>query len=354
MDYKYLVCTRCFTFNQSNYIEDAMNGFAMQETTFPFVTVIIDDASTDGEPDVIRKYLREHFQEPFRNEETEYANIICANHKNNPNSQFVVLFLKYNHYSIKKDKFKYLTEWLNNAKYHAICEGDDYWIDSMKLQKQVSFLESHSDFGLIASACRSFVQLEQHFYDAVHDKEMELTFEDLLFDNGFATCTVLFKKEYTIEYKNTIKKRWQTGDYPLWLYIALQARVYRLADCTAVYRVLQSSASHSKDPEKALAFKLSTMDCTNYFVDKYGLEESKAKELYKQGAQNLLRRGMFFQYRPFVTEAISYLKKHNLPVGFRYHICYALLSMKITKRAVRMFQRIRKFIKKNVLKNIKR
>ena len=74
---KYMVCTRCFTYNQAPYIVDAMNGFAMQETTFPVVSLIVDDASTDGEPDVIRKYISENFQKPFRNVETDDAFIIC-------------------------------------------------------------------------------------------------------------------------------------------------------------------------------------------------------------------------------------------------------------------------------------
>lgn len=143
-----MVCTRCFTFNHAPYIVDAMDGFTMQETTFPVVTVIVDDASTDGEQDVIRQYLSEHFEEPYRTEETEYAHIICANHKTNPNCHFVVVLLKYNHYSINKDKLPYLSKWLDNAKYHALCEGDDYWIDRCKLQLQYDVLEKNKDLVL--------------------------------------------------------------------------------------------------------------------------------------------------------------------------------------------------------------
>lgn len=146
--YKYKVCTRCITYNHAPYIEDAMNGFTMQETTFPVITLIIDDASTDGEPEVIRQYLSENFQEPYRTEETDDYNLICANHKTNENCIFVVFLLKYNHYSIKKPKMPYLSEWLDNSKYHALCEGDDYWTCSQKLQKQVDFLDRHPDFSL--------------------------------------------------------------------------------------------------------------------------------------------------------------------------------------------------------------
>lgn len=197
-----MVATRCFTFNHAPYIEDAMNGFATQETTFPVVTLIIDDASTDGEPEVIRKYIAEHFQSPYRVEETEYANIICAKHKTNENCDFVVFLLKYNHHSIKKPKMPYLSKWLDNAKYHAICEGDDYWTDSHKLQRQVDFLKSHPDY----SMC---------FHNAIVDRK-EQNLENTVFAD-------LQTREYT---PNELTIRWLTPTASL-LYVA---------DCDDLYR----------------------------------------------------------------------------------------------------------------------
>ena len=59
-DYKWMVRVRCMTFNHASYIEDAMNGFTIQQTDFPFVCTIIDDASTDGEQEVIKNYLQDN------------------------------------------------------------------------------------------------------------------------------------------------------------------------------------------------------------------------------------------------------------------------------------------------------
>ena len=59
--YKYLVCVHCMTYNHASYITDALNGFTMQQTTFPFVCTIVDDASTDGEQEAIRNYLEASF-----------------------------------------------------------------------------------------------------------------------------------------------------------------------------------------------------------------------------------------------------------------------------------------------------
>ena len=150
-DFNFLVRVSCMTYNQAHYIVDAMNGFCMQETSFPFVCTIVDDASTDGEQEVIQDYLNKYFildgNEDYHHNETEDYVRFFARHKTNSNCYFVVVYLKYNHYSIKKPKAPYFKEW-TNTKYVACCEGDDYWIDSKKLQMQVDFMESHPDYSL--------------------------------------------------------------------------------------------------------------------------------------------------------------------------------------------------------------
>jgi glycosyltransferase involved in cell wall biosynthesis len=142
------------TFGHAPYIVDAMNGFTMQETNFPFVCVIVDDASIDGEQEVIKNYLNEYFdledKEVLREEETGDYELTFARHKTNRNCYFAVLLLKYNHYSIKKSKKPYIAEW-NNTKYIALCEGDDYWIAPEKLQRQVSYMENNPHCSLTIS-----------------------------------------------------------------------------------------------------------------------------------------------------------------------------------------------------------
>ncbi len=148
---KYLVCVRCYTFNQANYIVDALNGFTMQKTSFPFICTILDDASTDGEQEVLSKYLDDNFSlddtSTYRREETNDYIMVFAQHKNNHNCFFAVYYLKYNHYRIKKSKLDYIAEW-SDAKYIATCEGDDYWFDRSKLQDQVDFMEQHPEHSL--------------------------------------------------------------------------------------------------------------------------------------------------------------------------------------------------------------
>ena len=57
----YLVGIRCYTYNHAPYIEYALNGFTMQQTNFPFIAMVVDDASTDGEQKVISSYVEKYF-----------------------------------------------------------------------------------------------------------------------------------------------------------------------------------------------------------------------------------------------------------------------------------------------------
>jgi len=149
------VSVRCMTYNQAAYIEDAMNGFCMQKTDFPFVCIVMDDASTDGEQEVIKKYLESHFDMDDRNhlkrKETDDYKLIFTRHKENKNCYFAVFFLKYNHYwnhELKNKKTTYYSELESKVDYIAFCEGDDYWINSYKLKLQVNYLQNNPDYGM--------------------------------------------------------------------------------------------------------------------------------------------------------------------------------------------------------------
>ena len=144
----YKVCVYCSTFNQASYIKDTMDGFCMQQTNFPFVCLIMDDASTDGEPEVIKQYLNDHFDTEWTKETDDY-HLTVARHQENRNCYFAVYLLKYNHYSIKKRKLKYFREVADEIDYVAFCEGDDYWTDAHKLQKQADALDANPQVTLV-------------------------------------------------------------------------------------------------------------------------------------------------------------------------------------------------------------
>ena len=145
---KYKVVVWCNTFNQASYIKDTMDGICMQQTNFPFACLIMDDASTDNEPEVIKQYLNDHFDMEWA-KETEDYHLTLARHKQNKNCYFAVYLLKYNHYSIKKLRLRYYKELADDIDYVALCEGDDYWTDKQKLQKQADALDANPQATLV-------------------------------------------------------------------------------------------------------------------------------------------------------------------------------------------------------------
>ena len=225
MEYpKFKVTVSCMTYNQSKYITDAMNGFTMQQTSFPFVCTIVDDASTDGEQEVIRKYVEDNFDfsegSVAYHKETDYAHITYAQHKTNKNCYFAVLYLKENHYSQKKDKSPYLKEWRDGVEYMALCEGDDYWLLSDKLQKQYEMMERYPRMTLCTTA--GVMKYPSGDFEYVNKYSCDLVScppEDVIFSTpGFLLTCSLF---YRIKVLPSPLPLWVTecpvGDRPLQL-----------------------------------------------------------------------------------------------------------------------------------------
>ena len=119
-----LVSIRCLVYNHEPYLRQCLDGFVMQQTSFPFEAIVHDDASTDGSAAIIREYAE------------KYPDIIKP------------IYETENQYSKHDSKWRQEVEAAMHpkSKYVATCEGDDYWTDPHKLQIQVDFLESHPDY----------------------------------------------------------------------------------------------------------------------------------------------------------------------------------------------------------------
>lgn len=283
----FFVRVSCKTFNHAPYIVDAMNGFTMQETTFPYICIIIDDASTDGEPKVIRRYLQENFDlddsSLTQHDETEDYERFFLRHKENYHCFFLVVLLKYNHYSIKKRKLPYFKDWIQGIKYIAFCEGDDYWSDPMKLQKQVDFLETHSDYAMSYTKC---YHLDQETGTITKGVNSNLTsykgFKYLLQKSFIGTLTVVLRTDKLWEYYkeiNPAQYKWSMGDYPMWLYMAANYNIHYLPDFTSVYRMHQGSISRPLDFEKKIKFLQDHVAIQHFFAEKYNMPNEIIKTI---------------------------------------------------------------------------
>ena len=320
-EYKYLVCTRCFTFNHAPYIVDAMNGFTMQKTTFPVVTVIVDDASTDGEQDVIRQYLNDYFQEPFRTEETEHAHIICANHKFNPNCQFVVLLLKYNHHSNKISKLPYIAIWFDNAKYHALCEGDDYWIDSHKLQMQVDFLESNPDYTMTCNRTQRYSVRQKKMIgeNYCYENSQEINPKDIIYRTGLfiSTCSIVYRKWVT-DNKPDYWQKCKVGDYPLQIACAMKGKTYYFNQIMSVYRVQNPKSWTGQQKWKTLDKQLmevlrSLVEMLKGFRNDYpGYKDIFTKKIVDEINRNIPKQASSQDYKQYFTYFAKDISQYSL------------------------------------------
>ena len=214
-----LVSILCVTYNHKDYIAQALDSFLMQKTNFKFQIIVGDDCSTDGTTDILKEYAK------------KYPDIIKP------------IFREKN---IGRDRNLLATNALDiysNAKtpYIAMCDGDDYWIDENKLQKQVDFLETHPDY----SICFHPVKVVYEGFDFEKTDEIYptqkmiksgTTFELLLKTNLIQTTSVvyrwMFNQTNTRQYFLDISP----GDWFISLLHAKEGKIKMLPEIMAVYR----------------------------------------------------------------------------------------------------------------------
>lgn len=253
------VLVSCMTFNQSRYIVDAMNGFCMQKTDFPFICVIMDDASTDGEQEVIEAYLKEHF-DLSATEETAYARIVCGRHQTNTNCYFKVYFLKENHYSnpdrYRGKKGEYIKDFRDGIPYTALCEGDDYWTDPSKLQMQADFLDKHADY----SMC--FHNAIMHYEEGQHEDSLFAKIEDKdyqaldFYEKWMVpTASVMFVNrlyKFELYRKATANPKFCYGDILLFISAAKHGKTRGFPVTMSVYRRQPTGVTYTLSYKKRL------------------------------------------------------------------------------------------------------
>lgn len=347
MEYpNFKVCCRCFTFNHSKYITDAMNGFTMQQTSFPFVCTIVDDASTDGEQEVIRKYVEDNFDfsegSVAFHKETDYAHITYAQHKTNRNCYFAVLYLKENHYSQKKSKMGYLSEWRDMCEYEALCEGDDYWISAEKLQKQYTVMENNPSISLCHSGFSFLYSETGNFLDYVQKDVSGSVIEAILDSNRYRiqTCTVFFRR---VDYINVISSDdflykssyFLMGDTQLWVGLLNVGLIYYDNTISSVYRIATGSACRKKDKRSKYRFDLSCNEMRMYVSQKIETSKEFRIKLRKNYNRSLLL------YSIFDTSFNSLFDVSIITKICLYIVKFPIIN-DVMKRMINIYEKIRK------------
>lgn len=210
------VSISCITFNHAPYIRQCLDGFMMQQTNFPFEVLIHDDASTDGTTEIIKEY------------EAKYPDIIKPLYEEE--NQWVKGRRGSAVFNFPRAKGKYI----------ALCEGDDYWTDPLKLQKQVDFLEANSDYVMCTHHFNIF-----HQNDKTIEEDRRKTFkDDFTFDlDYFISRKLWITQPLTLLYRRDALDREKYSQYPnakdvtLIYHILSHGKGVFLKECMATYRV---------------------------------------------------------------------------------------------------------------------
>ncbi len=235
---KIMVSIICTAYNHEGCIADALDSFVMQKTNFPFKVIVNDDKSTDKTADIIKEY------------EKKYPEIIKP------------IYQTENQYS---KGFKLLGKMLNDiavGKYIALCEGDDYWLDENKLQKQFDYMEAHEDCSFCFHAAEMVTFDKKRITIMMpYKKNKVCSLEDCLrrFNNMYPTASYFMRHEYRRElyaempefYKNS-----PTGDTPIQLYLLSRGYGYYMNEIMSAYRRGAPDSWNSTRERSADAAKL--------------------------------------------------------------------------------------------------
>jgi len=225
------------TYNQEQFIAQTINSILMQKTNFNFQIVIGEDCSTDG-----TRSICETFAEKYSNK----IKLLPALEKN------IGLIANYMR-TIKACEGKYI----------AICDGDDYWIDENKLQKQVSFLEDNPNYSIVYSKLKKLFP-DGTFKESIQRKLKQAgDFDDLVFENVIPSVTVLFRNRQNISAVPTWITNFPYGDWPTYLWILKDGgKIYFMDEITAVYRMhIGVSAQVRKSSSNTLLVNLGILKC---------------------------------------------------------------------------------------------
>lgn len=239
-----LVSICCITYNHESFIRECLDGFLMQKTNFKFEVLIHDDASTDNTANIIREY------------EQKYPEIIKPIYQTeNQYSRGVEVSTTYNFPRAK-------------GKYIAMCEGDDYWIDPYKLQKQVDFLEANPEF----SICFHSVKVKKEEEGVIVDDYITRDVPDvtdiylLAGGNYMHTASVVFRKNMKVI--DDLSQFQYTIDYTLHMLNAQYGKIKKMQEEMAVYRVHRDGVwSLQGDDFKSQKYMILLKCLMLYFVD---------------------------------------------------------------------------------------
>lgn len=293
---KPLVAIHCLVYNHEPYLRDCLEGFVMQQTNFPFVAIVHDDASTDGSAAIIREYEEKYPQifKPIYETENLYQS-----------GGFAVINEVMNT-AIKATRAKYVT----------LCEGDDYWIDSLKLQKQVDFMEANPEYGLCYTDYNRLEDATQTLTESMFERQMQyrpISYEQHLLKPGYlAPMTWLCRHELM----NLIAKAniHTDGTYAYMLEFLYNSKVAYIPQVTAVYRSHAGSASSPIGDKALFRYTIGVFRTQIHYTQKYSCSKELKHKVLMRGYLSKLPIAIMAENEDFVREAKTFMESQDMDI----------------------------------------
>ena len=268
-----LVSIHCLAYNHKNYIAQAIESFLMQKTNFDYEIIIGEDCSTDGTREIVFDYAKKY---------PDLIRLVTSDENVGMNENAL------------------RTKLAAKGKYIAYCEGDDYWIDPLKLQKQIDFLEANQDYGMVHTDLHEYNTVKKTWRKNIWANK-RLFQEGDLFNSliigrttGIYTCTATIRRDILIDYlEDYIGLNLAMGDTFMWLVISAQSKVGYFSEPTAVRQLLPTSATQGLDYEKHKVFSDSGKKLLKYCSQKFQVDSeiiTLAKKSYALRRLNLFQR----------------------------------------------------------------
>ena len=252
----------CDVYNHGAFLRNALDGFIMQKVNFPIEILIHDDASSDNSAAIIREY------------ESRYPDIVRP------------IYETENQYH-KQNLWADIQFPRAKGKYIALCEGDDYWTDPLKLQKQVDYMEAHSGCWMCCHAAYWERNGELAINGCQYQDACDLTTDEVIRYGGLylATASLLFRKDVLNDTPAWMRMA-DIGDYPLQILCSLRGPVHFLPQPMCVYRYQRPGSWTYNDIQSGVN------------LDHLNNEVAWMNELDKETAHNY-STAIFFHLKPF-------------------------------------------------------
>ena len=290
----------CISFNQAAYITQCLESLVSQETDFAFEIIVHDDASTDDTAEIVRSFSKEHpgIVTALLEKENQYSKNVCL-------AQLIDPFIR--------------------GKYVAYCEGDDWWIDSHKLQTQYDYMESHPYAAACVHAARIYNDKKGEFvgYQAPSDVPKDFSTDEIIsLVAPFATNSIFHRRDLYL--KPDVYSGWGVGDYPRCIWLSTQGlfhydnavmSAYRMNACGSWTQHMNASIDFFVETNEKIARGLEEFD--RYTNGQYNDVISKKILDYK--ITNLIRQRDFSSIMNGETKArfVEYPVKKRLAFWLR-------------------------------------